>query len=70
MTNIINFSTVTAITVLSVLLALLIEVALLKVVFSCLARVKVAAAERESAIVPGRHWVKQSVVNDLRKAGM
>jgi hypothetical protein len=40
MNNIINFSTVSAVTVLSMGLALLIEVALLKVVFSCLAHVK------------------------------
>lgn len=40
MNGIINFSTVSAVTVLSMGLGLLIEVALLKVVFSCLARVK------------------------------
>jgi hypothetical protein len=70
MTNIINFSAVSAITVLSVLLALLIELALLRVLFGCLAHVKAVAAEWESDVVPGRRWVKQSVVNDLRNAGM
>jgi hypothetical protein len=70
MTNIINFSTVSAVAVLSMGLALLIEVALLKVVFSCLARVKTAAIENDAAAIPSRHWVKQSIVNDLRDAGM
>ncbi len=40
MNNIISFSTVSAVTVLSVGLGILIEMALLKIVFSCLARVK------------------------------
>jgi hypothetical protein len=70
MTNIINFSTVSAVTVLSMGLALLIEVALLKVVFSCLARVKTDATEHDPSVSPSRHWVKQSIVNDLRDAGM
>jgi hypothetical protein len=70
MNNIINFSTVSAVTVLSMGLALLIEVALLKVVFSCLARVNTEAAEREANVAPGRIWVKQSIVSDLRNTGM
>ncbi len=50
MNDIINLSTVSAVTVLSMVLALLIEVALLKVVFSCLARVKTEACTTVVAI--------------------
>jgi hypothetical protein len=70
MERLINFSTVSAVTVLSMVLALFIEMALLKVVFSCLARVKADSAEREFSATPGRHWIRPSAVNDLRNAGM
>jgi len=70
MTNIINFSAVSAVTVLSMGLALLIEVALLKVVFSCLAHLKLGANEDEPAVTQGRRWIRQLIVNDLRNAGM
>ncbi len=46
MNNIINLSAVSAVTALSVGFALLIEVALLKVVFSCMARVRDEAMAR------------------------
>jgi uncharacterized membrane protein len=54
MNDIINFSTVSAVTVLSMGLALLIEVGLLKVVFSCLARVKTEPCAAVVAIAQGR----------------
>ncbi len=46
MNNIIDFSTVSAVTVASVGVALLIESALLKLIFCCLAKVKVEAVEQ------------------------
>ncbi len=47
MKDIMNLSAVSAVTVLSMGLGLLIEVALLKVIFSCLARVKADAVEQQ-----------------------
>ncbi len=48
MNNIIDLSTVSAVTVASVGLALLIESALLKLIFCCMAKVKAGAVEQES----------------------
>ncbi len=70
MEGLINFWTVSMVTVLSMALALLIETALLKVVFSCLAHVNVETIEREPAVIPGRRWIKRTFVEDLRNAGM
>lgn len=73
MNNMINYSAVSMVTILSIGLALFIEMALLKLVFSCLSRVNVTAGEadvEQARIWQSRRWVKRSLLNDLRNAGM
>jgi hypothetical protein len=69
MEKVMEISAITAVTICSMGLALLIEVALLKFVFRCLAHVKEAAVN-ETTSAPGRHWVKRLMVRDLREAGL
>jgi hypothetical protein len=56
MERLFEFSGITAVTLCSVGLALLIEVGLLKLIFHCLAHVKVDAAVEDCGTV-GRQWV-------------
>jgi hypothetical protein len=56
-----ELSGVTAVTICSMGIALLIEIALLKLIFHCLAHVRVEAVEDSGTAAVGRQWMSSAV---------
>lgn len=69
MEQLFEFSGITAVTICSMGLALLIEIALLKLIFRCLANVKVEAVEEGATVANGSRWAARTKrVADFHKS--
>lgn len=70
MERLITFSSISAVTLCSMLLALLIEVALLKAIFHFMSRMNTEPATELSRGDNSRRRVSRSMLRDVRNAGL